>query len=523
MKKFLGAMMALMAINAQTKQPTSLEEVIHQRGCRVGTPNPHFVSHRSALLQDGETPYIGERHQLVVLASFQDRDFKEDHEASLMTWDKIFNAENFTEGMHVGSVRDYFSAQSYGQFNLMFDLVFVELPDSCQKYRSTNIDDENSQYMVDDIVDVLQTQDIDWSQYDWDGDAYVDQLLIIYAGEGMNASREKNTIWPHQWWLSQHMNLETEDMSDYRSYRTVSSGDKEYYIDCYCCVQESVNYNDIKTPFGTICHEYSHCFGFPDFYYGSGYNVVSNWDLMDYGNYNEGGFRPCGYSAHERMLMGWLMPIELTDSANITDMPALCDEPQAYLIRNDGAENEYYIIENRQQRGWDAQLPGSGILVFHVDYDKDIWSGPNQSPNSYSMKRYSIFPANNNDRSYSKGGWAYPYIVTDSQGNDSIANDELTNTSAPPATLNNDNVDGEKLMSKPITQMSVDANGRASFVFIDSKPTSIHQLLMNGTEASGKQYGVHHDDGWYLLDGRRLNGKPTTRGLYIYQGKKVSY
>ena len=526
MKKLLliavTAIITAMYVNAQTKEVTSPDaEIIRLRGCRIGTPNPQSAPHHSPLLQNGKTPYVGDRHQLVVLAAFKDRDFKEDHDATLTTWDKIFNAVNYTEDMYVGSVHDYFSAQSYGQFNLMFDLVIVELPDGCQKYRSTYADDEFSQYMVDDIVDVLQTQDIDWSLYDWDGDAFVDQLLIIYAGEGMNASKEKDTIWPHQWWLSHHLNLETEDKNDYRSYRTVNNVDKEYYIDCYCCVQEFVDYGGIKTPFGTICHEYSHCFGFPDFYYGSGTKVVAEWDLMDYGIYNEYGFRPCNYSAHERMLMGWLTPIELTDSTRVTDMPALCNEPRAYLIRNDGAENEYYIIENRQRRGWDENLPSSGILIFHVDYDKDMWGGPSSSPNSYYVKHYSIFPANNNTRTNAIKGWAYPYVVTDSQGNDMIANDELTNTSKPAATLNNANIDGEKLMSKPITQMSVNADGKASFVFMDSVITSIHHPLMDRAVESSEQSIIHHDDAWYLPDGRQLSSKPTARGLFIHKGKKI--
>ena len=213
MNKFLllvaAAVMAAIDVNAQTNQFTSLDEdLIHRRSCRVGTPNPHFAPHRSPMLQNDENPYIGDRHQLVVLASFQDRPFAEAPDSALTTWDRIFNTENFTEDQYVGSVRDYFLAQSYGQFNLTFDLVFVELPDGLRKYRSTSSHDEYSQYMVDDIVDALQTQNIDWSLYDWDGDAFVDQLLIIYAGKGMNAGGGNNTIWPHQWWLSQHLNLE---------------------------------------------------------------------------------------------------------------------------------------------------------------------------------------------------------------------------------------------------------------------------------------------------------------------------
>jgi M6 family metalloprotease-like protein len=449
-------------------------------------------------LQIGENPYIGNRRQLVVMASFQDLDFTENHETTLQKWEKIFNVENYTEDRFVGSIHDYFMAQSYGQFNLTFDLLFVELPDGRYKYRSTYSDDEYSQYMVDDIVDVLQTQDIDWSIYDWDGDAFVDQLLIIYAGQGMNTSSDPNTIWPHQWWLSQHLNLETEDEDDYRSYRTVKQGEEEYYIDSYCCLQEYVAGNPPRTPFGTICHEYSHCFGFPDLYYGNGTKVVDTWDLMDYGNYNGQGYRPCGYSAHERMMMGWIAPVELTSTTTITNMPALAREPVAYLIRNDGAENEFYIVENRQQWGWDEDLPGSGIVVFHIDYDKDVWNSITTYVNSSSRKRYHIFPANNGSRVSGLSGWAYPYVE-----HGVLVNDCLTNTSKPAATLYNPNIDGQLLMSKPITGMAVDANGLASFVFMDDTIASIREVPLSQEKGTPM----------YDLQGRRLS--VPAKGLYI--------
>lgn len=214
--------------------------------------------------------------------------------------------------------------------------------------------------------------------------------------------------------------------------------------------------------------------------------------------------------------MGWLTPVELVDAAAVTEVAALEDEPKAWLIRNDGAENEYYIIENRQQKGWDKQLPGSGILVSHVDYDKAVWEF--SAPNSSSKKRYSIFPANNKARTWSASGWAYPYIVTDYEGNATVANDCLTDTSAPAATLNNPNADGEYLMSKPITQMAVDADGLASFVFLDDVATTVSGLPEGRNNSQLSALKSH----WYTLDGRRLSGKPATKGLYIYNGNKVA-
>ena len=138
---------------------------------------------------EGRTPggdfYHGERHQLTVLVAFNDRSFKGDEAATMEQWNKIFNAENLSEAPFKGSIRDYFLAQSYGDFNVVFDLQYVQVSGDAKKYASTEADDENSQYLVEDIMDVLKTRDIDWSLYDWNGDGLVNQLLIIYAGYGM--------------------------------------------------------------------------------------------------------------------------------------------------------------------------------------------------------------------------------------------------------------------------------------------------------------------------------------------------
>ena len=362
--------------------------------------------------------------------------------------------------------------------------------------------------MVDDIVDALEKQNIRWSDYDWDGDSFVDQLIIVYAGKGMNSGGDANTIWPHQWWLSMHENLETANPHDYRSYRTVTDGETSYNIDCYCCAQEMTSNGKTYASFGTICHEYSHCLGLPDFYNDNS-SILYTWDLMDSGCYNGSGMCPCNYSAHERMAMGWLSPIELTAPTSIALMPPLSEEPVAYLIRNDAAENEFYILENRQKTGWDQFLPADGIVIFHIEFDEFIWKMG--LPNSNDRKRYHIIPANNKTNSTEAKNWAYPYIQTDNQGNNSIVNDSLTDTSKPAATLNNPNVSGKLLMSKPITKMALDANGLASFTFLDGQEISVRQI----------PYGGQTDDAWYLPDGRRLPGHPTAPGLYISNGRKV--
>ena len=443
--------------------------------------------------QVGGDFYHGERRQLTVLVEFNDRAFKGDETATIAQWDKIFNTENLTEAPFKGSVHDYFLDQSYGDFSVFFDLVYVKVSGNAEKYASTQADDENSQYLVQDIMEVLKNRNIDWTIYDWNGDGFINQLLIIYAGHGMNDYSGNNLIWPHQWWMSEH--LIDRQPGVYCDPIPFTYNDKEYKVDCYCALAELTKNNDYGS-FGTICHEYTHCFGFPDFYHPSYGSYVYSWDLMDNGNYNGNGYCPASYSAYERWFMGWLTPVELTEAASITEMPALADQATAYLIRNDGFENEYYIVENRQKKSWDASLPGSGILVFHIDYDPGLWVSVNDYVNKSDRQHYLLFHANNRTTS---SGWAYPYQT----------NNSLTNTSTPAATLWNANSDEMKLMNKPLTNMSV-ANGLAAFDFMGGA-TSLTSVVSSSTDAPQVVYD---------LQGRRLQ-TPAKPGLYIVNGRKV--
>ena len=451
---------------------------------------PKSISSKRAAMSKRAKSYIGDRRQLVVLASFSDLDFEDENPQAL--WKQIFNQENFDVSPYHGSVHDYFYNQSYGKFNLQFDLHTIKVNKEYATYRSTATDDANAALLLMALADSLKNIVTDWAPYDWDEDGNIDQVLVLFAGMGQNDGGNRNTIWAHQAALTVYGHEPV----------TVSSNGKSFLINNYGFFPEK---GKTCVSFGTLCHEFGHCLGLPDFYYGSATSVLQGWDIMDYGNYNEKGYRPPCYSAHERMLLGWLDIKELTSPVSITAMPALSEEPVAYMIRNDNYENEYFILENRQQQGWDTALPSSGLIIFHIDYDENVWLY--EVPNTYFHKSYSIIPANNMDKTMFSSGWAYPY-----NGNDS-----LTNNSSPAASLFHAAKDSTLLMSKPITNIRVN-DGLVSFDFMGGNQTGIQSQTSN----LKPQIKAVYD-----LRGRQIPKEAMGTGIYIIkyadgQTRKVS-
>lgn len=136
----------------------------------------------------------------------------------------------------------------------------------------------------------------------------------------------------------------------------------------------------------------------------------------------------------------------------------------AYIIKNKGHEDEYYILENRQKTGWDSYLPASGLMITHVDYDADFWdwnmpntSGKYEDANGNTKtndhQRLTIFRAGKSTDEYGDASDLYPYG----------SNNSLTKTSSPASTLYNTNSDGSKYMHVAITDIAIAADGTASF------------------------------------------------------------
>ena len=351
----------------------------------------------------------GKKKGLVILVEFEDVAFKDPknvltlrpREKDVKTlYENMLNKVGYTnDNGAIGSVHDYFLDQSNGKFDLTFDVVGpVKLKHPHQFYgeRTANMNDANAPQMIIDACNAIQGQ-VDFSKYDWDDDGEVEQVYVIYAGEGEATGGESSTIWPHKYSL-------TDAGLDALTFNGQT-------INTYACSNEIIRakvneksriyYSGI----GTICHEFSHCLGLPDFYdTRGGSNIGSGrFDLMCGGSYNGGpeslinvyggtgiGTVPAGYDAYEKAYMGWLKPITLGDEAvEVKNMKGLAEGGDAYFLYNPDTKNEYYIFENRTPHRWDAELPGHGLMVFHVDFDAYSWRMNNL--NAASAQRHPRF------------------------------------------------------------------------------------------------------------------------------------
>ncbi len=442
--------------------------------------------------------HLNEKKGLILLVNFKDVKFQEENDQAF--YNNVANTPGFTDenGFH-GSVADYFKDQSRGLFELTFDVVGPVTVSKDAKYygeNNTNGEDKHPEEMVVEAVKLAQDQVSNWNQYDWDGDGEVDQVMIIYAGEGEADGGAESTIWPHEWEL-QYMDLDFEIVEGLRinTYAVANEGSAQQD---YWTGVEYFAVNGI----GTICHEFSHCLGLPDMYdtsYSGNYGM-GDWSLMDQGSYCGDGFIPSGYTSYDKYCIGWVEPIELTTATEVNDMHAVNESDDVYIIKNTAHPDEYYLIESRQQKGWDAKTPAKGMLILHVDYDPDIWFYNLVNSNSDGSEGYpvndhqrcTIFHADGVDKTgelYEKitdiveqmnnaTGSAYDKLVDqyydlwDQYDADvigdvypQVGNKQLTNTSKPRAFLYNKNSDGRKLMNISITDITQNDDGTMAFKF----------------------------------------------------------
>ena len=439
----------------------------------------------------------------VLLFSFSDQDFSMDDPVTY--YNRFFNEPGFNGGKGRGCVADYFRDQSEGRLNLQFDIYGPVKID--KKVRSHKRNDDCSEDMEMALSLLPETTDADFSVYDWNGDGIANTVIFVAAGlDGcLNGSSYA--------WSSSYFQIPD----------TKLPGGVDYFYYVITCERLQ---DDMLSGIGNTVHEFCHCLGLPDLYpfgYGTAFSTVDEWDLMDGGNMTNYGWCPPNLSAMERMFLGWATPEELTAPTTVEGMKPLGEGGKTYLVRSSSNSDEYYLLENRQQEGWDYGCPGNGLLIFHVDFDRSAWLN-NQVNISDLHDRYSLFHASGMDyrawcpqnngldfTRWTEDNWLrsrylstspYPYTNPETL----VVNNSLTDDSSPAATLFTPAEDGRFFMGKAVTNIRQAADGTISFDFMKGGDTGVETIVSK-----------NESEAWYTIDGRRLPGRPTAKGLYIHR------
>lgn len=462
--------------------------------------------------------YKGVKKGLVVLVDFKNKKFADGHD--LEYYKNVINGKDFTDEAegYVGSVRDYFLAQSNGQFELDFDVVGpVTMSKNSGYYGNDGAyqKDEKVYEMIKEACDGIQDK-VNLKDYDWDGDGEADQVFFLYAGLGQASGGSPGTIWPHE--------------SELRYWPCGVLSYPTGKINTYACANElqpetqgSSRY--ISAGIGTICHEFSHCLGFADMYDttgGGGYGM-SVFDVMDQGSYNGNGFVPCNYTAFERIYAGWVEAIELESPATVKDMKSVSDYGRPFIMYNYKNTNEYFLLENRQNTGWDKGLYGSnGLLIVHVNYVPSRWANNSVNASNEKIQCCTVVNADGSreNTQYSLQGDLYPYEVKGV-----TMNDEFTDESEPAAKLYTKNSDNSYALGIPITQIKR-SKGSVSFLVCGGDANNVIDNTFNGVVDGINGVTVANkatDNRIYSIDGRYLGTDASAlgKGIYVVGGKKI--
>lgn len=321
---------------------------------------------------------IGDRKALVVLMAFDDLDFiKANYD-----FDRLFNEIGYADDGAMGSVKDYFLWSSYGQLNFTCDVIGPFKASHEMKYYGKNIGSSGQDKAPLELFkEALSyaTQNVDLADYDSNNDGYVDNIHIIFAGYGEESGAKSDAIWSHEMTFPA---IEIEGVK----------------IDRYSCAPElRGNYGKGISRIGPHCHEMGHALGAMDYYdvdysENGNFSGTGNWDIMASGSWNNEGITPPDFNPYVKIFdFGWCQPQTFEEGYNKI-LPAYESNDQIFMLSTP-IDEDFYLVENRQQTGFDSGIPGRGLLIFHIGPDIDSRKPTNSVNSLYPQQCYVVCAA----------------------------------------------------------------------------------------------------------------------------------
>lgn len=481
----------------------NLTELSGQQILRSRSASGLKAMSKSRAKKAGEVVNKGKANIPVLLVQFSDKKFLDSD--PMDTFEHFFKTGNT-------SARQYFEDQSNGEFKPQFDIYGpYTLSGTRATYGGNDFrgNDKGVGKMVAQACIGLSGQ-IDFSKYDNDGDGECDTVIVLYAGEGEASSDVDESVWPCQWELAS---------SDYGKALNYNST----RINRFAVFNELnvMSYKPKVEGIGTFCHEFSHCLGLPDFYDTnySGHFGMDCWSLMSSGSYNNDGYTPIGYSAYEKEFMGWLKIDDATENTHYT-LPVFnstkATNDKAVKITNSADPNEYYIIENRAQQGWDSYMPAEGLMISHVTYSQSAWD--DNTVNDYDPQRMTIVPA---DGELKLNRFTYEGDIYYEADEESLLGDlwpygdadELTDDSTPSFSPNTG-----KAINMPVTEMTRNSDGTISFWIAKAQLPPVATPTVNGTNTPTVDSSDSFTAIWDAADNADV-----TYTLNVYEHRDIAY
>ena len=262
------------------------------------------------------------------------------------------------------SIRAYYREVSYALFNIRGTVTqWYTSSNGMSEYGAdsgtSSYDDANGAvYRL--VIEAVQRADpdVDFSTFDGDGDGVVDHVIVVHAGGAQEETQRANDIWSHRW------SVADANPSVPGNQALTADGVQVFG---YILVSE-------ESPVGVHVHELGHDLGLPDLYDTDGSSDgVGAWDVMGSGSWNgpalQKGTVPAHFGAWGKAQLGWIRPVDVTRALPAEPIDDAETHPQAYrlTVGTSSSGDEYFLIENRQAVGFDASLPGTGLLIWHVD------------------------------------------------------------------------------------------------------------------------------------------------------------
>lgn len=303
------------------------------------------------------------KHCIILLVQFKDKRFR----YSKSDFQNLVSQKGYSANGGTGCIVDYFNDQLRGDYVFEFTLSdIITLDENCSYYfqDKDKEKDINTHLAVKEACLKADAAGMDFSKFDDDGDGEVDNVFLFAAGADQADGGGEDCVWSHQFFL------------DYTSVAGLNIDGKK--INTYA-ISTELRRNPDKTfsmaGIGTFCHEYSHTFGFMDLYdvdnAASGGRSSGTWAttaLMDGGNSNNNTNTPPNYNAIDYDLLGLGTQEQLVQGAYSLEPISV---NRRYLRMETGNTGEYYLIECRDNNGWDKYIGGKGLLIYHIDKSKN--------------------------------------------------------------------------------------------------------------------------------------------------------